>query len=420
MSWFSTIFIALITGILGVIVTGTIANACVHWYNISGFEGKAGYFVVFLALLGGFAGGIIGIVVSRVVAGGPDPSFIKGLGYSSASIAGIGLIATLLCRFFADIPPKIDGRELYVEIEFRMPPAETNAMTQGEWGFYLGSVVGNVQREAHKGDLKLDAARLENGQWINPGRVFLFTRRGHRLINLEQDKKTVVAYMMPLPARPGTKFEAWSEWLPHAMNGKEFPKDKPMYRFRLVREQLSEEQPSSEELEATRFAALKPDAPLEAWLIFLTYGAPEERVQAIMAVVEPRSAELVPMILSTNVESREFALAAVPKLANITPAISEALLTEAERIAEGIRLFNEMKAEDPRYYDVQGEYRSRFNRWKQAWWTTFHRLGLDGRAPVQKIHDLAKVRASGTSMDEIVINATAILDALPAATTNKP
>ncbi len=108
------------------------------------------------------------------------------------------------------------------------------------------------------------------------------------------------------------------------------------------------------------------------------------------------------------------------KLTTITPDVSEAVQTEGRAIAADIRRFNNMKSEEPGFYDLQNPLRSRFNFWKQAWWTTQQRLGLDGRPPVQEIFDLAQVRAQDTSMDEIVINARVILEALNSAPANKP
>ena len=40
----------------------------------------------------------------------------------------------------------------------------------------------------------------------------------------------------------------------------------------------------------------------------------------------------------------------------------------------------------------------------------YQRLGVDGRPPVWEIHELAKVRAVGTAMGEIELNARVILE----------
>jgi hypothetical protein len=156
------------------------------------------------------------------------------------------------------------------------------------------------------------------------------------------------------------------------------------------------------------------------WLPFMKYGSPEERIQAVMKVVEERPTELAKLIRSTDSTTRESALSAVVQLRKVTPEIREAVLAEGREIAEGVRAFNLMKADEPRFYDVQIQLRTRFSYWKQAWWQVQQLMGLDGIPPVQEIHDLALTRSKDTTMDEIVINARAILDALKPAAVNVP
>jgi hypothetical protein len=170
--------------------------------------------------------------------------------------------------------------------------------------------------------------------------------------------------------------------------------------------------PDPEVVEAQQFAALKPEAPLSEWLAFMRPDAPEQRSQSIMKVVETRPAELAELIRSTNAATREAALSAATQLKQITPEIRDAVSAEGREIAEGLRRFNTMKSDDPNLWSAQLELRSRFAYWKRAWWTVHRALGLDGRPPVQEIHDLAMVRSKDTTMDEIVVGAKAILNAL--------
>jgi len=70
MSWMVSVFVGFLTGVLGLLAAGFIAAACVSWYHISSFEGKSGYFMAAIALLGGMAGVIIGMVTGRLLAEG--------------------------------------------------------------------------------------------------------------------------------------------------------------------------------------------------------------------------------------------------------------------------------------------------------------------------------------------------------------
>jgi hypothetical protein len=280
----------------------------------------------------------------------------------------------------------------------------------------LGSVINHVQRKSKKGELKVAEARLEGNRWIIPGSVFLFTTRGMRSIDAEIDGKSIGGFIIPLPARPGTKYEQWSDWEPQPPAGSPpWPNDKPSYRFRVVREIPPPPPPDPEVVKAEKFAALKPDAPLEEWLNFLAYGIDEDRAKAIMQVVEARPKELAEAIRSPNEELRDRALDAVMNLSKIDPAVLEAVQAEGREVAEGLRRFNQMSATDPEFLNIQVKLRSRFSSWRHAWWTVHCLTGVDGRPPVQEMLDLALVRARETTMDEIVINARAHLEGIPAA-----
>jgi len=417
MSWVASIVGALLTGAAGLFVAGFVAALCASWYRMSNFEGASGYFVVLTAILGGIVSFFIGLIVARLVGSGSGLSFLKATGISWGLVVGIAGVTAAIAFLLADVPPRIDGRYLKVEVEIRLPVGETNAPAKiaGESSLVLGSVVNHVQRKSKTGELKVKEARLENGRWVIPGSVHLFTRRGKRSIAALLGGKSVAGFIVPLPRCPGKRFEQWSEWEPRPRTGS-WPDTNPSYRFRVQEIVPPPPEPDPAAVEAAEFAALKADAPLDEWLSFIKSRSSEERVKAVMKVVEGRQAELASLIRSTNGNTREAALTAVPWLTKVEPEISEAVLADGRDIAEEVRRFKEMKSDEPQFLDEQVRLRSRFNYWKQAWWTVHRRLGLDGRPPVKEIRELAAGRAKDTTMDEIVVNADAILNALEPAT----
>ena len=416
MSWISSILIGVLTGVVALFCAGLTAAGSASWHRMSNFEGAAGYFVVLVAILGGIVGFFLGVVTSRMMA---NPVFFKALGLSCGITVGIAAIAALISWVVADIPPKIAGRELELEVEIRLPLGEPKPATSPETKSHLrlGSVINHVQRKSKMGKLNLDAARLERGRWIIPGSVFLFTTRGKRSVDGEIDCKSIGGFIIPLPARPSAKYEQWSDWGPQPPAGSPpWPNDKPSYRFRVVRQVPGPREADPEVVKGEEFAALaalEPDASLEKWLDFLAYGAPEDRTKAIMQVVEARPGELAEAIRSPDEELRNHALWAVTILSKVDPAVSEAVQAEGRIVAESLRRFNEMSATDTQFLNIQVPLRSRFNTWRHAWWTVHQLTGIDGRPPVQEMHDLALVRAKETTLDEIVINARAHLEALP-------
>ena len=238
MTWLVSIFVAIISGALSLLLSGLIANACVSWYQISSREGQSGFFVVFIAIGGGIAGSVLGLVAARMVAGKYGPGFgYELLGALSVVLLTAGLSA-LICRMLADIPPMIDGRELNLEVEFRFPDSirsEKPPTADGDWLFTFASDSGQTRRKYCSGTIQTTEARFEKGQWIVPTQVELFTARGIRSVTLSQrDATEVMSFLLPLPAKPSAKFEQWSDWLPlQQANGQPWPSDKMSCRFRV-------------------------------------------------------------------------------------------------------------------------------------------------------------------------------------------
>jgi hypothetical protein len=413
MSWLITAIAALLSGALGLVLVGLLANACVTWYHVSGFEGASGYFVVLLALLGGVLGIVIAMIVSRFT----DPigwmGFLRTVGVCLGTVALLTGIATAIAWWRADIPPKEAGNTLSLEVEFRFPSGDLPE-PDAAWGIVLGSVESHRQRAKQQGTLRADAARTEGGRWILPTRVFLFTQRGERVVHLLKGDEYVASFGLPPESRANRASDAWSGWLPFAQqDGSPWPEDRMSYRYRIQRNVPPPPEPDPAEVEAAAFAALEQDAPLDAWLAHLNYDSPRERVDAVMGVVEPRQAELAALIASDDPARRSVGVRVVQRLADIEPEVRDAVIAEGKALAEALRAFNSMSAEDPRFMDVQIELRSRFIDWRSAWWSTLHKLGLDGRPLLRTIRDLAAKRAADTTMDEIVINTQVVLDALP-------
>jgi hypothetical protein len=415
MSWIASIFIAVLTAALGLFAAGLLANAAVGWYRISSFEGGSGYFVVGIALLGGFVGLIVGIIVARVAGAGAGLGFLKSLGLSLGSVAVLAGLAALPTRFLADVPPEIDGEPLDLLVEVRLPAGDTTppASRIGEPQITLGSLVNHRQRRSATGEVRVAESRLEDGRWIVPGVVPVFTSRGLRTVGMELGGKEVAGFLVPLPARPGRRFEEWSGWLPRPPAGSPaWPDSKPSYRFRVQRQIPPPPPPDPGVAEAAEFAALDPDGPLDAWLRFLQPSGPADRLQAVMEVVERRQPDLADAIRSDVDTTREAALYAVTMLTHVTPEVSKAVLDDQREILGEIRRFNVLTEQDEGYYELGNELRTRFNYWHRAWWTVHRLTGVDGRPPVQEVLDLARVHPGDGFMQEIEVNGRAHLDGI--------
>ncbi|HEX4934857.1 MAG TPA: hypothetical protein VFV33_16825, partial [Gemmatimonadaceae bacterium] len=237
MSWLASLVVAFLTGVVGMLVGGFVANLAVSWHRISSFEGGAGYFVVAMALLAFATGAIIGLVTARQMAPS-DPSFLRVLGSSVGIVVVLGGAIGGVSRAVADVEPTVDGAGLYLAFELRWPAKEARAPHDfpGVGFARLGSgTMGNVVRESRAGALFVDDAREEDGRWVVPGIVDVWTARGQRILDLGFGDSTLAGFLVPLPAHPGPEHMQWSDWLPHPRPGAPPLPDQFTYRFKVVK-----------------------------------------------------------------------------------------------------------------------------------------------------------------------------------------
>ncbi len=103
MNWGATIA----TGVLGAIIGGAgmfaLALLWVRWFRISSFEGKSGFFVVFLALAGTIAGLVVAMIAARIgrASLGLDVSAWASQGGVGVGAVLGGLLLALACSYLA-------------------------------------------------------------------------------------------------------------------------------------------------------------------------------------------------------------------------------------------------------------------------------------------------------------------------------
>ena len=238
MTWLVSAFVGMISGLAGLFLAGLIAIACVSWYQISSREGESGYFVIFIALFGGFVGITIGFLTARTIAWSIGPGFGRELLGATVAVLLVSATSILICRVLADIAPTIDGQELDLQVEFRFPDSyglDERPNADGDWLYTFASLSGMTRRKDCVGTIQWDECRYEEGQWIVPTCASLFTERGKRNVMLAQREATeVMSFLLPLPARPSAEYERWSDWIPRQQaNGEPWPSNKMSCRFRV-------------------------------------------------------------------------------------------------------------------------------------------------------------------------------------------
>ena len=234
MTWLKTLSVAVLTALAGMLGAGLVANLAVAWYNISSFEGGAGFFVVGMALVGLIGGFAIGLVSALVLAGRAQGPFGQALGASTGAVAVILVLVGGVSWMLADIPPLIDGEELYLLTEIRWPASGAAPPQQLPElpHLYLAAMSGDTIRTSQNGPVFVEDARQDDGRWIVPGALPIFTSRGRRLLGLTMRDKSIAAFILPLPGQPGEEQRQWSVWLPRV------PSEQPdgfSYRYKVIK-----------------------------------------------------------------------------------------------------------------------------------------------------------------------------------------
>lgn len=98
MSLWRSMLVALMTAIVGAFFSGFVGVLAVEWYQISSVEGGSGYFVIAMGLVGAMVGGAVGLLVSRIVAARPNPTFVRALAYSKATMLALVIVVGGIAR----------------------------------------------------------------------------------------------------------------------------------------------------------------------------------------------------------------------------------------------------------------------------------------------------------------------------------
>lgn len=242
MTWLTMLLAGLLAAIVGGAGMLAIATLCVKWYRISSFEGGAGYYVIGLTLLGIIGGFIAGCLAARFGVGYAGDRWTVQLGWGVGAVAVLLAIVLIITYMAADHVPDKGGRGLAVAWEIRLPAESPDAPfgprgNPADWPdeelkLQLVSVVGRNPRGSELAAFDRAAFRQENGQWILPARVPLFTSKGQFCVNLTLGGRDD-GFWPPFNGFPHPSQFQWSDWL-RTNKGRDKPADAAatMYRFR--------------------------------------------------------------------------------------------------------------------------------------------------------------------------------------------
>lgn len=349
MSWWLTILVGIITSIASGAAACGLAVLCVEWYRISSFEGGSGYYVVFITLIGLIAGLILGVAVSRFVA---PPGFLPASGYSLGAVAVLFGVVVLFCRLGGDVPPKIAGEKLDLEVELRCPRGLVPKI--GESSRYVPCSLtalgwGNQRRSPVQGEVLYKRAQESEGQWTIPCRVFLYSDRSKRILGLTVNEGTDVQILLPLAGSPGEERMQWSEWRSDQIlqeTGK--TSTAYSYRFRVrrrseVRREVWKETEDEQKRRDREFAALTAEDPLDQWLKFA--AGDDGKSGRVGEVVAARMPELPALIQQADQEQLRGLTAALSNFRSLPANAAGPLRETGEALTRRFRAFDLPKSD---------------------------------------------------------------------------
>ncbi|MCP5069512.1 MAG: hypothetical protein GY946_23335, partial [bacterium] len=409
MTWLPSILVALLAGGVGLFAAAIVMAACIRWYEVSEFEGRAGYALVAVALLGGLAGIVIGLVTARLVPDSAPHAFLTALGLSWATVLALAGIGGGIAWSLADIPPRLDGQELMLDVEFKLPvdaswPRSTDA---GEWYAELGALSGRPRRKASRGVLRTEDARREDDRWVVPASVHVFTTRGKRLLSVDLGHETDPGFLVPLPRRPGLTSLKWSRWEPQPP----WPDTRVSYRFRVSKIEPPPPEPTRADEAAVeaaaaqeRFDAMDPGMPIQDWLPWTRYGIAHAHRDAALTHIASRPTfreEMRTLMLAEDARTAEEVLRLVEHVpdASLCAPVADAGGDLATRL-QGANAAT--PDEDPAFLGAEDVVR-RFSAWMVAVRTLRNRCAGDHTPELGAILILARVRSDSRDMRMTVV-----------------
>jgi hypothetical protein len=222
---------------------------------------------------------------------------------------------------------------------------------------------------------------------------------------LEKEGAPEAGFLLNLPARPGRRFENWSEWLPQAADGQPWPPDQMSYRYRVQKQSPPAPHPTQEEIEAEAaaaeeedFAGIPPDAPFDKWLPYLEKAAQKDRALSNIVSRPNLAKELEILALGEDADRAGTALRFMASHPNPTAEFIAPVLAAGRDIAERIRKFNATTVEADPSYEGAAEVSIRFHGWMEAVRTLRTKAGGDFTAELKAILELSRARRDSHAM----------------------
>lgn len=215
MTWPASLVIGLATALVTAVGGGFAASAGMQWQRVSNREGLQGFALVFVFIPLAFLVGLgVGIAIAR---SGPAVPLVAGLGRlaKAVGISGALVLAALGAAWVtADHVPTIDGRDLVLEYEVRLPPGFTMPDTLDDDHFRVGSLASSSDRAYTTVDF--DRVGRVDSFVVVPGRGALNSTSARQIsVSSGTSAQRLPSQFarIPLAPRPKKADFQWSDWI---------------------------------------------------------------------------------------------------------------------------------------------------------------------------------------------------------------
>jgi hypothetical protein len=206
--------IALITAVVACLLAIFVGDYLTKLGHMSNMEGGRGMFVLFVcAPLGILSGLIVGIVGAVLVRREGAAGFFIAQGWSLLIVCAIAGLLGGIPYLLSDKPPRINGKELALEFELRVP--SQFKIPDNPSGDAIRAILYSGNRETTYAFIDwAGIKRLPEGAII-PGQVALLTHNPARSLLVTVGTHWMAAQFidLKLPPSPDPADEQWSDWI---------------------------------------------------------------------------------------------------------------------------------------------------------------------------------------------------------------
>lgn len=201
-----------ITAVAGMFLAIFASDYLTRLYHVSDMEGQRGMTVIFLfGPLGIIVGFVVGIVVALCARWPGFIGFLKTQGLSLLITIAIAGAVSCLVWLGADKPPKINGNNLTLDFELKVPPA-IRVPSESTPNNIYASLYASNNRVAI---LDFKSITRADGYVIIPGTAELISHSADRELLASMGNETGASQFihLNLPAAPRKEDETWSQWI---------------------------------------------------------------------------------------------------------------------------------------------------------------------------------------------------------------